>query len=252
MDWQRITGAGLIESAKGGPRPPLPVDDGKALGLDGRQFDSPAFMNASTSGAGTAPKLSGITGLVRQLVLDGVLGEQEARAAMAEATKARVPIQAYLAERKIVSARALAQANATQFGLPLLDVNMLDLRECPLNLVSEDLIQKHHLLPLFKRGNRLFIGISDPTNTRAIDEVRFQASLTVESVIIDRDQLALAIDTFQQLQLESLLDRQEILLVAEKRLCRQAQNQQQKTRQITHENSSTQNRSPQRRWHRKT
>ena len=141
-----------------------------------------------------APNLSGITGLVRQLVMDGDLPEEEARRAMSEALRTKTPIHLYLSEHKIVSSAAMAAANAAQFGLPLVDANTLDVREMPLSSVNEDLIHKHKILPLYKRSNRLFIGVSEPTNTKAIDEVRFQANLLVETVIIDRDQLNALID----------------------------------------------------------
>lgn len=140
------------------------------------------------------PNLSGITGLVRQLVIDGELAEEDARRAMSEALRTKTPIHLYLTEHKMVSAAAMAAANAAQFGLPLVDSSTLDVREMPLSAVNEDLIHKHKILPLYKRGNRLFIGISEPTNTKAIDEVRFQANLLVETVIIDRDQLNSLID----------------------------------------------------------
>lgn len=144
--------------------------------------------------ASSAPNLSGITGLVRQLVLDGEMTEEEARKAMGEALRTKTPIHLYLTEHKLASGAAMAAANASQFGLPLVDAHTLDVREIPLDAVNEELIHKHKILPLYKRGNRLYIALSEPTNTKAIDEVRFHANLVVEPVIIDRDQLGALID----------------------------------------------------------
>ena len=140
------------------------------------------------------PNLSGITGIVRRLVLDGALSEENARKALAEAPKTKLPVHVFLAEKKLISAASLALANAAEFGLPLLDATALDLKQCPLKLVNEELIHKHKVLPLFKRGNRLFIGTSEPANTKAIDEIRFHANMVVEMVLIDHDQLAQTID----------------------------------------------------------
>ncbi len=140
------------------------------------------------------PNLSGITGIVRRLVLDGALSEENARKALAEAPKAKLPVHVFLTEKKLISAASLALANAAEFGMPLLDATALDLKQCPLKLVNEELIHKHKVLPLFKRGNRLFIGTSEPANTKAIDEIRFHANMVVEMVLIDHEQLVQAID----------------------------------------------------------
>lgn len=140
------------------------------------------------------PNLSGITGIVRRLVLDGALSEDNARKALAEAPKNKLPVHVFLVEKKLVSAASLALANAAEFGLPLLDAAALDLKQCPLKLVNEELIHKHKVLPLFKRGNRLFLGTSEPANTKAIDEIRFHVNMVVEMVLIDHEQLTLTIE----------------------------------------------------------
>ena len=144
--------------------------------------------------ANVTANLMGITGIARRLVLDGHLAEADARTAMDEASKARKPIAQFLVEKKLVNAAQLAAANAVEFGMPLFDASALDLGQSAVKLVSEELITKHHALPLFKRGNRLFVGISDPTNTRALDDIKFAANLTVEPILVDEDRLRRAIE----------------------------------------------------------
>ncbi len=146
-------------------------------------------MNAAPSA-----NLGGITGITRRLVMDGHLGEQDARHAMEEATKAKQPIQQYLLEKRLVSHGQVAAANSVEFGVPIFDVGSLDLSQAPVKLVDDKLITQHLALPLFKRGNRLCVGISDPTNIRALDEIKFQANLTVEPILVAEDQLRRAID----------------------------------------------------------
>ncbi len=138
--------------------------------------------------------LVGITGIARRLVLDGLLGEADARKALEEASKAKQPIHRYLIEKRLANAAAIAGAQAIEFGMPLFDASALDLNQSAVKLVSEELINKHQALPLFKRGNRLFVGISDPTNTRALDDIKFAANLTVEPILIDEDRLRKAIE----------------------------------------------------------
>ena len=138
--------------------------------------------------------LIGITGIVRRLVLDGALAEPDARRAMDEAVKEKKPVHAYLVDHRLVTTRQIAAANSTEFGVPLFDISALDLAQAPVRMVDEKLIHLHNALPLYKRGNRLFVGISDPTNTRALDDIKFQANLTVEPILVDEEGLRRAID----------------------------------------------------------
>ncbi len=138
--------------------------------------------------------LPGMTGIARRLVQDGVLSEPEARRAADEAARAKIPLASWLTENNLVSGRQVATAASAEFGMPLLDVEAVDLAQLPLNLVREDLITKHKALPLFKRGNRLFVGISDPTNVRALEEIKFQANHLVEPILIEEAQLGRAIE----------------------------------------------------------
>ncbi|MFT4256563.1 MAG: type IV-A pilus assembly ATPase PilB [Pseudoxanthomonas sp.] len=136
----------------------------------------------------------GITGIARRLVMDGALDEAAARTAMAEAAAAKAPLAQWLADKKLVAPAQMAAANAIEFGIPLLDVNAFDRSHNAMKLVSEELLQKHRVLPLFKRGNRLFVGISDPTHTRALDDIKFHTNLAVEPILVAADQLQRTLD----------------------------------------------------------
>src|SRR6476469_1859952 len=107
--------------------------------------------------------LVGITGIARRLVMDGALDETVARDAMAAATKERRPLAGYLLEKRLIAPADLAAANSIEFGMPLFDVTSLDPAQSAIKLVSEVLVRKHSALPLFRRGNKLFVGLSDPT-----------------------------------------------------------------------------------------
>lgn len=144
--------------------------------------------------AAVTANLVGITGIVRRLVLDGALAEPDARKAMDDALKEKKPVQQYLVERRLISASQLAHANSLEFGIPLFDAGAMDLSQAAVKSVSEELVQKHGILPLFKRGNRLFVGISDPTNTRALDEIKFATNSMVEPILVDEDTLKRVVD----------------------------------------------------------
>ena len=141
-----------------------------------------------------AVNLMGITGIARRLVMDGALEEQPAREAMAAASAERKPMSSYLIEKRLVSQAQLAAANSIEFGVPLFDVAALDPSQSAIKLVSEELVRKHNVLPLFKRGNRLFVGLADPTNTRALDEIKFQVNSAVEAILVDEDKIQRTIE----------------------------------------------------------
>jgi len=143
-------------------------------------------MNVATA------NLVGITGIARRLVQDGALDEAVARTAMAQAGDAKVPLAQWLADKKLVSAAHMAAANAMEFGMPLLDVSVFDTNQSAMKLVSEELLRKHHVLPLFKRGGKLFVGTSNPT--QQLDEIKFQTNLVVEPILVDEEQIRRTLD----------------------------------------------------------
>ena len=140
--------------------------------------------------------LVGITGIARRLVLDGHLDEANAREALDTASREKRPIAGYLLEKKLVSSAALAAANSIEFGMPIFDVGALDPAQSAIKLVREELVRQHGALPMFKRGGRLFVGISDPTNTRALDEFKFHTNLAVEAILVDEERIRRAIDSW--------------------------------------------------------
>ena len=139
--------------------------------------------------------LVGITGIARRLVQDGALDEVGARDAMAKATAARLPLPQWFAQNKVVTAAQLAAANSLEFGMPLFDVGVFDANQSAIKLVSEELLRKHHVLPLFKRGGKLYIGTSDPTHS--LDEIKFHTNLVVEPILVDEDQIRRTLEQWQ-------------------------------------------------------
>jgi type IV pilus assembly protein PilB len=134
------------------------------------------------------------SGLARKLVHDGLITDAQAQEAYEAATKKKVPFVTHLVENKIADSRSIAQSAAEEFGVPLLDIDAVELESDVVKLVKEGLIRKHHSLPLYKRGNRLFIAVSDPTNLQALDEIKFHVGMSTEAVLVQDDKLARAID----------------------------------------------------------
>jgi len=131
-----------------------------------------------------------LTGIARKLVLDKHLDEASAVEAVENANKESIQLSTYLVTNKIVPAAVVAMISSHEFGLPVFDLSVMDLELAAFNLVEEKLILKLNAVPLFKRGNRLFIAISSPTNTQAQDEFKFATGLSTEAVLVQEDQLA--------------------------------------------------------------
>jgi type IV pilus assembly protein PilB len=142
----------------------------------------------------STPTAVGLTGVLRRLVLDGALADADARRALEGSSKQRLPVVTWLVQQALVDSATAASAASAEFGIPVFDVRALDLATASIKLVDEKLIRSHRALPLLKRGNRLFVGVSDPTNLRALDEIKFHTNLIVEPVIVPDDHLDRSIE----------------------------------------------------------
>jgi len=142
----------------------------------------------------TGPSLAGLSGVAKRLVMQGLLSENDARRASDASMKQKIPVASLLLERSLVSSAQLAVAMSEEFGVPLLDAEAMDLNQVPQNLINEDLANKHQVLPIYRRGPRVFVAVADPTNTRALDDVKFHTKSAVEAVLIDSEQLSRLID----------------------------------------------------------
>ena len=141
----------------------------------------------------TNPRIQ-LTGLGRRLVNDGVLEEAAALGAIEASLKKRQPLTSYLVENKLVSGSVIANAACQEFGIPVFDLAVMDLDSAPIKLVDEKLIRLHRALPLFKRGNRLFVAVSDPTNLTALDEIKFHTGVATEAILVEEEKLAQMIE----------------------------------------------------------
>jgi type IV pilus assembly protein PilB len=136
-----------------------------------------------------------LSGMAKCLVKEGLLSESEAYGHYEEAVRKSVPFVTHLVGGKTLDSLTIANAASKEFGIPLFDLSAMMPEMMPLKSVSEKLIRKHHVLPLFLRGNRLFLGVSDPTNLQALDEIKFQSRLGTESVLVEEDKLTKMLDT---------------------------------------------------------
>jgi type IV pilus assembly protein PilB len=144
--------------------------------------------------ASIQPKMN-VSGLARRLIRDELLTEPQAEQLIQDALKKRTPFVSHLVEKKVLTSQQIAIAGSQEFGVPLFDLESLDLEQAPVKLVADKLIRAHHALPIFKRGNRLFLAVSDPTNLQGLDEIKFHTGLSTEAVVVEEQKLLASIET---------------------------------------------------------
>ena len=130
-----------------------------------------------------------MSGLPRRLVQDGIVSEEDLAAALDEVQRSGTSLVPILVARQLGTARKIAVAAASEFGVPLLDLDSVELDLDVVRLVNEKLLTKHRVLPLLQRGKRLYIGVGDPTNLQALDEIKFQVNLRIEPIVVEQDKL---------------------------------------------------------------
>ena len=135
-----------------------------------------------------------LSGFARRLVLEGLISEDEITVAQETARKKKVSLGDYLVQQGRITSATLAHLASLEFGLALIDLAALDPESIPKGLVEEKVLRKHHVLPIFKRGNRLFVALSDPLNHSVLDEIKFITGLLTEPVLAEQDKLIKCIE----------------------------------------------------------
>ena len=142
----------------------------------------------------TAQVTLNFSGLAKRLANDGLLAPEVIQKAQAEAQKEQLSLVKYLATNKLVKPLQLAWLVADEFGDPLFDLDFIDTESIPGTLLDEKLIRKYNALPIFKRGNRLFVAMSDPTHLDAVDAIRFNTGLNIDTVAVEDNKLSALIE----------------------------------------------------------
>ncbi len=133
---------------------------------------------------------STLNGIARQLVGQNLASEETALQALEKSKEGKKAFLTTLVESGDVDSRAIANYIAGDFGLPLFDLSTLSPESIPTEYVNEDLINSQNAVPIAKRGSRLFIAISDPTNNEPLEKYKFSSGLSVEAIIVDEAALA--------------------------------------------------------------
>ncbi len=135
-----------------------------------------------------------LSGLALRLVREKLLTADEADALQVEAHKKKTPFVSHLVGSNKLNGAVVARVASQEFGLPLMEIEAFDLDLLPTDAIDAKIVERHNVLPLFKRGTRLFVAISDPTNMQALDEIKFNTGLGCEPILVEADKLGKIIE----------------------------------------------------------
>lgn len=147
-----------------------------------------------------------LNGLALKLVSDNLVDEEAMREHIAACQEQKTSLVYHLVKSEVISAKDLATAASTEFGSPLFDLSSLNADAIPREVIDKKLIAKYRILPLFKRGKRIFVAVNDPTNISALDEIKFGTGLTVDGILVEADKLEKAVDIYLKAEEEDLGD----------------------------------------------
>ena len=137
---------------------------------------------------------SNLSGLALRLVRDNLLSATDAERLQTEALKQKTTFVSHVVATKKLDSSTIARVASEEFGFPLFRIEAMDPDYIPKDLVDEKIIQRHNVLPIFKRGTRLFVAIADPASLQALDEIKFNTGLGAEAVLVEENRLRIAID----------------------------------------------------------
>jgi type IV pilus assembly protein PilB len=131
--------------------------------------------------------------LGRALVQQGRLVQADANAIQSEASKGGLTFIQQLIQSRKISAKEVSLFAAQTFGYPLLDLNAVDVEHLPTNLIDPKIAATHRVVALGKRGNRVFVGMSDPSNEQVLQQIKFATGMTMEPIVVEDDKLSLVV-----------------------------------------------------------
>ena len=155
-------------------------------------------MVAVTAGAN-------LTGLCRAMVTQGLLTPEEGENLQNQSRGSGESFIAHLLRTRRFRADQIAAFASLNFGIPLLNLDALDTAVIPKGVVDPKLLAKHRVLPISQRGNRLFVALSDPSNLKALDDIKFQTNLATEPIVVEDDKLGRMLDNYGEATEESIL-----------------------------------------------
>ena len=149
-----------------------------------------------------------LPGLARVLIQHKLLTPEQAREAhaKAKATENGNLLDELVLNSKVLNPTRLAQFFAETFGMPVMDLASLDFSQVPLDQIDRKLLAETRVIPLFRRGNRLSVLVSDPTDQQALERVKFQQQAIIDPILVEHTKLSKLIQNIDQSTADKLAD----------------------------------------------
>lgn len=135
-----------------------------------------------------------LSNLARKLVENGLMAEEQALEAMAKAAEKGRTFTSHLVREKLVDPAGFAHVAAEDFGMPVIELSAFNLKYAPMDVVKEELLRKHLIVPLAKRGKKIFVAAADPGNKAGVDEMAFSTGYQIETLLAPFNAIEPAID----------------------------------------------------------
>lgn len=135
-----------------------------------------------------------LQGIGQLLVIEKLLEKQKAIEYQQSATTEKISLLQYLVKNSIITAETIASTAAQNFGVPMIDLDCIDIDSIPATLVNEKLIRRHAMVPLYNRGNHLYLATDDPSKQVSLKEIQFHTGLHTNPIVVETDKLTRLID----------------------------------------------------------
>lgn len=135
-----------------------------------------------------------LQGIGQLLVLEKLLEKDKAMELYKLAAAEKISLVQYLVKSHILSAEQIALTAAQSFGVPMMDLDSIEIDNIPINLVNEKLIRRHCMIPLFSHSNNLYLATDDPSKYASLKEIQFHTGLNTHAIVVETDKLILLIE----------------------------------------------------------
>ena len=139
------------------------------------------------------------------LVRNSLLTEEQVSKAITEQKMNKERFVATLIRLKYIKEDDLSSFLSRQYGAPAINLAEFEVDTDVVKLISADVVQKYHLVPINRAGSTLIVAMSDPSNIFAIDDIKFMTGHNVEVVVATESAIKDAIDRYYD-QSASLAD----------------------------------------------
>ena len=140
------------------------------------------------------PQIISLPGLAKKMIAKGMLTEAAAMEVMNNAMQENRSFYLQSIEQNSVSVTEACTIASEEFGLPMMELDCINTELAPVQMVSESLMEKYHVYPLYLRGAKLFLAVGDPGNDAALSDIKFSTGLAISPVLVDPRKLYRLLD----------------------------------------------------------